>query len=1447
MEFTKHLGRFRSLWSELEMLRPSTTDPDQLNERREQDKVFGLLLTLNPAYTQLIQHMLRSDKLPDLEEVCAQIQREQGSMGLFGGKGELSLANQAAHEDSTEAPQANKASHGKYEDRKFNGNCDHCKKHGHKKSQCWILHPHLKPAKFMKEREGRANVTEGSSGAGTSKIMENREGDGKALVTYTGAINPRGNDQDFIRRSEMDALIKMLKDNGNIHGYSFGASMIARTIEMTPNVAEIARIDSKTGIEHCIDRNARMNAYRSQISICHSASNTSKPLIIDSGASHHMISDTNLIKDIEPTNGCVMIANGDKIPIKGIGNLKLFDKNTRAFYIPEFTSNLLSVKKCTTDLNCNVIFSPNDVKFQDIESSQLIGKGVTKGDLYMLEKLDPVSNYNCSFTSASSLNKNALWHARLGHPHERALNLMLPGVVFENNKCEACILGKHCKNVFPRTSTVYENCFDLIHTDVWTAPSFSRDNHKYFVTFIDEKSKYTWLTLIPSKDRVIDAFKNFQAYVTNHYHARIKILRSDNGGEYTSYAFKSHLDHHGILHQTSCPYTPQQNGVAERKNRHLMEVARSLMFQANVPKRFWSDAVSTACYLINRMPTKVLKDQAPFEVLNKRKPSLEYMRVFGCLCYVLVPGELRNKLEARSRKAMFIGYSTTQKGYKCYDPEARRCYNPDTRRVLVSRDVKFVEEREYYEEQNKEDLKDLTSERATTLRIILESIGVKVRQDQQGSGSNPGSQPPNGGRSATPTSDHGGERSEPETTQESSGASGTHDQDVEVSEQQDGAEASQLGEEEAVEVSTSVPQESGEESQVEVEQPEPALRRSTRIRRDASNWVSTRVYYNAQAVEHPSQAVCSFAQYPEEHCAFMVNLDENYIPRSYEEAMMDKEWKESVGAEAGAMIKNDTWYESELPKGKKAVTSRWIFTIKYKADGKIERKKSRLVARGFTQTYGEDYIETFAPVAKLHTIRIVLSLAVNLGWGLWQMDVKNAFLQGELEDEVYMHPPPGLEHLVKSGNVLRLKKAIYGLKQSPRAWYNKLSTTLNGRGFKKSELDHTLFTLTTPSGMIALLVYVDDIIITGSDKEGIIATKEFLKSMFEIKDLGEMKYFLGIEICRSKEGLFMSQRKYTLDLLKGAGAYGGKTARMPMEDGYKVPLEGEIEDSKPYQDPKLYRKLVGKLIYLTITRPDICFAVNQVSQHMQVPKEHHWRMVERILMYLNGSPDQGVWMGCNGSTEVVGYCDADWAGDRADRRSTTCYCTFIGGNLVTWKSKKQKVVSCSSAEAEYRAMLKLTNELVWIKGILKHLEIDQATPMTMHCDNQAAIHIASNSVFHERTKHIEVDCHKVRQMIILGVILPCYTRSEDQLADVFTKAARQKTMESIHIRFYPNGFSLGMTVQIRERKGEGGWKAKPPSDTEGLERIRPFMDKVGARLIYPALGQAVKPNACVTF
>ena len=456
--------------------------------------------------------------------------------------------------------------------------CDYFKKKGHYKDKCWTLHPHLKPAKF---KDGRANLAnEATNQSGSSYY-------GRSMM-HTQAVQSNAQD-GLVRRSDLDALIKANKENsGNILGTSFHASLSAANITESMNT-RLRKTESK-------------------------------PLVVDSGASHHMISDSNLISNVKPYLGSVAIANGDKIPVKGIGNLKLFDIDSEALYIPNFTSNLLSVKKATTDLNCKVIFSPNDVQFQDIETSKVLGKGGTKDGLYLLQDIKPLSKLSSSVSAliscSGSVSTNALWHARLGHPHFCALNLMLPNISFQNEDCEACILGKHCKSVFLNSKTLYEKCFDLVHSDVWTAPCASRENQKYFVTFIDEKSKYTWITLMQSKDRVLEAFINFQTYVTNHYNAKIKIFRTDNGGEYTGQAFTNHLNKHGILHQTTCPYTPQQNGVAERKNRHLMEVTRSMLFHTNVPKKFWGDAVLTACYLINRTPTKVLKDLSPFEVLN---------------------------------------------------------------------------------------------------------------------------------------------------------------------------------------------------------------------------------------------------------------------------------------------------------------------------------------------------------------------------------------------------------------------------------------------------------------------------------------------------------------------------------------------------------------------------------------------------------------------------------------------------------------------------------------------------------------------------------------------------------------------------------------------------------------------------------------------------------------
>ncbi|KAL0876619.1 hypothetical protein Bca101_026324 [Brassica carinata] len=293
MDFNKHLGRFRSLWSELEMLRPSTVDPDELNKRREQDKVFGILLSLNPAYGGLIQHMLRQDTLPDLEDVCARIQKEHGSIGLFGKKGgELALANQAAQAEQGDVPQVNKATHGKYDERRFDGSCDHCKKQGHKKTQCWILHPHLKPAKFNKDREGKAHLGDGSSGASSSKghHEDGREVDnGKSLVAYTGGPS----NQEYVKRSDLDVLIKLFKENGNTLGYSYGASMIARTdreLIKSMDMHEYVKYSSLDRIGHA----SKPSTILAHLAKSHT--DVISPLIVDSGASHHMIRDANLYK-----------------------------------------------------------------------------------------------------------------------------------------------------------------------------------------------------------------------------------------------------------------------------------------------------------------------------------------------------------------------------------------------------------------------------------------------------------------------------------------------------------------------------------------------------------------------------------------------------------------------------------------------------------------------------------------------------------------------------------------------------------------------------------------------------------------------------------------------------------------------------------------------------------------------------------------------------------------------------------------------------------------------------------------------------------------------------------------------------------------------------------------------------------------------------------------------
>ena len=440
-----------------------------------------------------------------------------------------------------------------------------------------------------------------------------------------------------------------------------------------------------------------------------------------------------------------------------------------------------------------------------------------------------------------------------------------------------------------------------------------------------------------------------------------------------------------------------------------------------------------------------------------------------------------------------------------------------------------------------------------------------------------------------------------------------------------------------------------------------------------------------------------------ESYAFTVNqLSTVSIPSNVQDALVDPKWRKAMNEEMEALQKNVIWELVPLPKGMKPIGYRWVFTVKLKPDGSIDRYKARLVAKGYAQRYGIDYQDTFAPVTKINTIRILISIAANRDWPLQQFDVKNAFLNGDLEEEVYMELPLGVKNGSScKGEVCKLKKSLYGLKQSPRAWFGRFSTTMKEFGYKQSNSDHTLFIKHKEGKVTALIVYVDDMVLTGDDPCEMKALQEYLATKFEMKDLGQLKYFLGIEVARSKHGVLLSQQKYVLDLLTETKMLDCKPVETPMEMNHKL---GILPDQAP-TDKGRYQQLVGRLIYLSHTRPDISYAVSVVSQFMHAPSEEHMEAVYRILRYLKSAPGKGLLFSKNGISNIEGYTDSDWADDQTTRRSTSGYFTFVEGNIVTWKSKKQKVVARSSAEAEFRGMAHGVCELLWIRNILRDLGI----------------------------------------------------------------------------------------------------------------------------------------------
>lgn len=429
-------------------------------------------------------------------------------------------------------------------------------------------------------------------------------------------------------------------------------------------------------------------------------------------------------------------------------------------------------------------------------------------------------------------------------------------------------------------------------------------------------------------------------------------------------------------------------------------------------------------------------------------------------------------------------------------------------------------------------------------------------------------------------------------------------------------------------------------------------------------------------------------------------------------------------------------------------------------------KLTRLVAKGYKQEFDVDYKEVFAPVARLDTIRLVLATAAQNSWHVYQLDVKSAFLHGELEEEVYIDQPPGYVKHGHENQVYKLKKALYGLKQAPRAWYSRIDAYFAKEGFLKCPYEHTLYTKFGVDGKILIVcLYVDDLIYVSNDGVMIANFKKSMMNEFDMTDLGLMRYFLGIEVVQSPVGIFISQKKYVFEILDRFQMKDCNPVLTPTEVGLKLTKHG----TEKRVNATLYKQIVGSLMYLTSTRPDIMYAVSLISRYMENPSEVHLLAAKRIFRYLKGTSDYGIMYKTTGKAKLIGFSDSDYAGDLDDRKSTSGSVFIISSGAVTWSSKKQQIVTLSTTEAEFVAAASSSCQAIWLRRLLGVLHNQPQGPTLIYCDNVSAIKLSKNPVLHGRSKHIDVRFHFLRDLCKNGVIELAFCKSEDQTADLLTK------------------------------------------------------------------------------
>ena len=1070
------------------------------------------------------------------------------------------------------------------------------------------------------------------------------------------------------------------------------------------------------------------------------------PTFMDSGASDMMFVSRDVFVDytaITPRQGESAKAVGGSFEIIGEGTViqwyKVDGKErkityTRALHTPTLNANLISIS--TLDkAGVSTTFGENQGIARKADGTAVLtGKNVN--GMYLLDPIENTPRPPIAMGSLSKPTSLEQWHRRLTHCspltiQNMATNNLIDGLTISEDtlkgKCEDCILGRQTRRPFDGETEKGLKPLELVSFDLWGPSRVQSAGGKiYLMIIIDAGTSYKYGAYLSDKSdsTTLDAFSVFQTKAETMTGRRIQRLRSD--GAFSSAAWTAYVEKHGITHEITAPYSSAQNGLAERAIRTTMDDVRTLLRDSGLSHSYWAEAATFSIATRNLIPSRRHPGQIPLESFTGKRQDISYLRVFGAKCWAKIPTvhgtqvSGGSKLDPRSTECRLLGYASANGNYKVQDVT--------THRVFTSRDVIFEE-----------------GHPKRTLASVGEQIQIFDTEMM-----------PN----------------EPLTNKLPTTTSPTINDSTVQSVDADQGAVEQINQRD-IPVITEEPRRSPR-----VPQPSQAVVQSFEYKqREAMSKDQGQDW--ATDLKNPKASLVtdwSTEDFEDVTTCLAETKALHHIPRSYQHAMATdpERWMVPMKVEINTLKAKHTWDLVKPPPDANIMGSMWIYDIKWDGEGNRIKDKARLVGKGYTQQLGVDYNETWAGVSRLESVRMTAAIAAKLDLKLWRIDFVGAYLNSLTKETIYMKQPEGFIEPGYEDHVCKLIHTIYGTMQGGHDWYETLAGTHNDLGYKTSRADPCVRFKKEDNNYTITSVYTDDIFgASNSDKE-IEKRKGEISRVYEAKDVGENEYFLGMRVQQDLEAgvIRLTQRPYWEHVIARFNLEHVTPRNTPLPPGIVLDnsMSPKTDSERDKMKDKPYRSVLGSVMWGQLaTRPDLSFSVSLLARFQADPGIEHWKALIHVIGYIKNTLDYGLTYTRDSDLSPYAFVDSDYGGCRDTRRSTSGYIFMMAGGPVTWSSKRQASVALSTVEAEYVALSRCAQQMVWMQSWLTEVDIEHSLPGLIKADNRGAIALTKNTKDHGKVKHIDIRHHYIRELLKSGAILIEQVASSDNLADMFTK------------------------------------------------------------------------------